>query len=143
MKQPPSFIHLSGPKNHSSKSILYTLFLILFLIQGVQAQETNLSELSYSELDSITDIFFHKRNFRGAIAYMEEGKRRAKIEFGDKDSVYCHYLENTGFFYKGSGQFKIAEELFLELVKTRKETLGDLAPGYATALFQLLICLLG
>ncbi len=73
------------------KNLLYILCLTS-LTQNLFAQ-TDLSKLSYQELDSLMVSAYLIGDYENAINYTQAGRTKAKIEFGSIDSLLllCFY----------------------------------------------------
>ena len=75
------------------------LFFFFFLTQYALAQQTYKAylELSYAEIDSLSIISYQKGDFELCRQLMQAGRRKAKVEFGEQDSIFATYTNNLGF----------------------------------------------
>ena len=93
--------------------------------------------LSYAEIDSLVLIPDAKGDYAACIPYMEAGREKAKLEFGEQDSVFAEYTNSLGFYYDYTGQYTKAESLFLQAMAIRKKIWGEQHPNYAVSLNNL------
>jgi CHAT domain-containing protein len=117
------------------KNFKLLIYLFLFVCNNLIAQET--TELSYSEIDSLMYICYQNRTYKKAIVYMKEGRVKAKIEFGQQDSMYAEYTANLAFFYRKLGKYQLAEPLYIESNKIWEKVWGKDDPNYANYLNDL------
>jgi len=110
-------------------------FLFLFVCNNLIAQEIN--KLSYEELDSLMIISYQNRTYKKAVVYMKEGRAKAKVEFGDQDSIYAEYTANLAFFYRKLGKYQLSEPLCIESNKIWEKVWGKDSPDYAYYLNDL------
>ncbi len=117
---------------------LYFLLCLYFYTMILSAQElsslsdsTALSKLSYDELDSIIDVFYNKGDYMSTFPYVHGKINKAKLEFGEMDSVYAISIQELGFYYGQLGEYKKAEPLYLKAIDIIKEVKGDANKTYA------------
>ena len=118
--------------NRKNILTLATLILCAFTIHA-----QDITTLSYSEIDSLTEVQYQKGNYKGAIPYMQAGRAKAKKEFGTQDSTYAAYTAELGFFYNMSGEAKLAEPLYIEVIKIKEKVLGKNHPQLAEFILNL------
>ncbi len=96
------------------------LFFYCFLLVNWQityAQDTlstELLDLDHEVLDSLSEAAYLKGNYADAIKYAEANLKKAAQTVGVKDSTYGAYINYLGFLNVYSGNYTVAEQLFLQ-----------------------------
>ena len=117
--------------------IKYLLFMLCFLLAANSSLAQDMSKYSYPELDSLMMLNYQKGSYLNAIAYMAEGRKRAKNDFGSLDSIYAEYTANLGLFYDMTAQYQQAEKLYLEVLSIDKANKENETANYGNLLNNL------
>jgi CHAT domain-containing protein len=123
----------------SPLKVLLFFYFFLLGVSSTYAQDhyKQYLNLNYPEIDSLMYIEYRKGAYDKAIPYMQAGREKAKVEFGQQDSVFSKYTVNLGFFYTHTGQYDQALPLYIEGIKIAEKTLGKEHPDFATSLNNL------
>ena len=122
------------------KILMLISFSYLFIIPTAFAQNANnisateLSQLSYAEIDSLRDLNWAKRNFETAKIYINQGLKKSKTEFGEIDTIHAEYLNYLGVLYYMSSEFLKAEKPLRKAANIEKEIFGERHPRYLSAM---------
>jgi CHAT domain-containing protein len=117
------------------------LFCVLFSTTLFAQNSTDLSTLSYEELDSLMLLNYYQGNYPGTIPYLLEGRDKAIREraaadpsqWADLDSIYIEFTGNLGTFYSLLGAYEKAEPYFVEHISLIKKTYGEQHDNSANA----------
>jgi CHAT domain-containing protein/Flp pilus assembly protein TadD len=115
------------------------LFCLLFSTTLCAQDPTDLSSLSYSELDSLMLLNYYKGNYQGTIPYLLQGrdkvlKERAVADASEwlyLDSIYIEFIGNLGTFYSLLGDYEKAEPCLVEQLGLIKKMYGEEHDHYA------------
>lgn len=120
----------------------FGLLFCLLLSTILFAQEpSDLSNLSYDELDSLMMLNYYQGNYKGTIPYLLTGREKAlkdratadSSQWAYLDSTYAGYVGNLGTFYFLLGDYAIAEPYFVEQINLLKKMYGEQHDEYANA----------
>lgn len=122
-------------------SFFVLFFCILFSTTFFAQEASDLSNLSYKELDSLMLLNHYQGNYQGTIPYLLEGRNRTQKErvTADSsqwvylDSMYADYVGNLGTFYFMLGDYTLAEPYFLEHIALVQKMYGEQHDLYANA----------
>jgi len=114
---------------------LYLLCCYLLFANIILAQDY--SNLSFMEMDSLTMVFYQKGDYKNCALLAEDAMEKAKVEFGEQDSIFATYTGNSGFFYYKLGDYKKAEDYYQQANYLKKKLFGVESKKYATNLNNL------
>lgn len=124
--------------NYLKNFYLTTLLLLTASFSFAQQNDyKKLLSLSYAEIDSLVMIPYQKGDFKACLLYMEAAGKKAKVDFGEQDSVFANYIGNIGFFLNQIGEYDKALPLFIQSMNIKEKVLGELHPDYASSLDNL------
>jgi CHAT domain-containing protein/Tfp pilus assembly protein PilF len=112
-------------------------FLICFTFSTSGQNYKKYMPLSYHDIDSLMYIEYGKSAFDKAIPFMQAGREKAAIDFGQQDSVFAEYTGNLGYFFYETGNYDKALPLLKEAVGVQEEVLGRNHPTVAVSLNNL------
>jgi len=105
--------------------IRYFSILTFLLFTQISFAQQVPAPLSYQAIDSIILLEFENYNYEKALAYAQEGRTRAKEEFGRTDSMYAQYTDNLAMANDYMGEFDKAESLYKEALATYQKVFPD------------------
>jgi len=118
-------------------ALLLCSFLLFITNLNAQEQETDLNKLTFAELDTKIGASAADLDYERAIAYSEQGMKKAKAAFGEIDSTFAVYAIKCLSFYFSSGQYQKAEEIGAKSLEIVEKKLGKQHYMYATTLNHL------
>jgi len=113
--------------------------LLLSTLSTLHAQENaqQYRDLSYLEIDSIVHSFYLNGKFGKAIPYVIAAREKAKIDFGEQDSIFAEYTNSVGFFYTKIALYEKALPFYIQAKNIREKVLGTEHPNFANSLNNL------
>ena len=90
------------------------LFFCILICQYPFAQD--IENLSYSEIDSLMYIEYNKGAFDKAISLLQAGQDKAKIDFGQQDTIFADYCVWGGFLHYTMGNYDKALPLYIQAI---------------------------
>lgn len=92
---------------------------------------------TYVEIDALVAKYHHGGAYRKAAVCTDFARERARMDYGEHDSIYIEYTANLGFFYQKSGEYAKSEALYLESQKLILKISGKKNKEYSSALNNL------
>lgn len=128
------------------RTLLFLIFTFLFFAPNF-AQNTPIQnelndykkylDLSYTEIDSLSNLYYSERAFEKAILLMKAGVEKATNDFGSEDSSLATYISDIGFFYNEMGDYEKALPFLIQAKNIYEKTFGKEHIYVANALSNL------
>ncbi len=120
------------------KAPIFILLLLIFCSNLVGPAQ-NLEKFNYVELDSVATSLYRQGNFKLGIKYTQLGRKKARTEFGEKDTIYANFTSKLAEFYRKLGHFEQAESLFNEALEIFAQKIDKDHPDYVNILNSKII----
>jgi CHAT domain-containing protein len=115
--------------------IIVVLWMLFLCCSNLMSQE--LEGKSYAEIDSLIMTHYQNGAYEKTIVCTNFARKKARMEFGVKDSIYANYTANLGFFYHKRGEYEKAEAFYLETNAFFIAVYGKRNENYSTGLNNL------
>ena len=76
---------------------------VLLCCSNLMSQE--LEGKTYVEIDALVAKYHHGGAYRKAAVCTDFARERARMDYGEHDSIYIEYTANLGFCYQKSGEY--------------------------------------
>ncbi len=110
--------------------------ILLFSIIHTILFSSDKNSLTLEQINQKIDQAYSQLDYKTCIKYLTLARTKARFELG-RDSVYAMYTSDLGYMYKITGQFIMAEKLYLEALDIRKQKFGRIHPDYSICMNNL------
>lgn len=121
-----------------SKMVNIGIIIILCSFLSIHAQtSSDLSSLTYEELDSLTTSFSSTNAYEKALTYATQSVKKAKKEFGTEHATYIEYINKLALLHQSYGNYEKAEPYYWEVKDILEKNWGKKNTQYIATLSSL------